>query len=431
MPMRDAAQVACVSKAFVRSWRCHPNLDFHEKTLGLNFNTLVDRIMKNHSCIGVKSLKFHFPKALVSNKGSCRLDGLESLLLSIVKPGIKELSLNLTVDGNYKFPCSLLSDGNGDQLRCLFLACCHFRPTVAFGCLRSLTKLQLTMVHITASELGCLLFGSFALEHLELRYCSEIVRLKIPFLKQLSHLGVVHCNRLRAIESKAPNLSSICFIGDLKVQLLLAKACHIKKLDSSCNNFAFYARTELPSSMPNLEALTINSYSEMVSTPMAPSRFLHLSFLRVALGGLNFDYLSLISFLDASPSLETFILEERKVRLLVFEDLSDLRILPKHHYSKLKVVKIIKFSSAKSVVELTCHILESTPSLKRLTLDTTHGLQRCSVSKSGKCIFMLKDALAEAHRGLLAAQTYIKPKVPSTVELNVLEPCSQCHAVGL
>jgi hypothetical protein len=42
---------------------------------------------------------------------------------------------------------------------------------------------------------------------------------------------------------------------------------------------------------------------------MVPSRFFHLSFLRVALGGLNFDFLSLISFLDASPSLETFVLE--------------------------------------------------------------------------------------------------------------------------
>jgi hypothetical protein len=104
--------------------------------------------------------------------------------------------------------------------------------------------------------------------------------------------------------------------------------------------------------------------------------------------------------------------------------------MPKHRYSKLKVVKIIKFSSAKSVAELTCHILESTPSLELLMLDATHGLPRCSVSKSGKCVFMLKDALAEAHKGLLAAETYIKPKVPSTVELNILEPCSKCHAIG-
>jgi len=39
MPMREAAQVACVSQAFVRSWRCHPNLHFSKETLGLNKNT--------------------------------------------------------------------------------------------------------------------------------------------------------------------------------------------------------------------------------------------------------------------------------------------------------------------------------------------------------------------------------------------------------
>lgn len=129
----------------------------------------------------------------------------------------------------------------------------------------------------------------------------------------------------------------------------------------------------------------------MVNTPMVSSKFLHLKFLRIALGGPNFDYLSLISFLDASPSLETFIFEahrEHKARVSVFEDLSDLRVVLEHHYSKLKIVKIVKFSSAKSVVELTCHILESTPSLECLTLDTTHGLLTCSTNKSGKCVFM-------------------------------------------
>jgi hypothetical protein len=310
MPMRDAAQVACVSKAFARSWRCHPNLDFSKETLGLNkrnnilaaiaisnnpgyatlsdtgrphmlfgdqllnewkyqngeisrdLNTLVDRILRNHICIGVKSLKFCFPSP-VQNKDGCHLNHLETLLSTIVKPGIEELHLLLPIDAKYNFPCSLLSGGTGDQLRCLFLECCHFHPAVGFGCLRSLTILKLTMVNITARQLGRLLFGSFALEQLELRYCNEIVHLKIPCLKKLSHLEVVYCNRLRAIESKAPNLSSVCFEGDLQVQLSLGETWRIKKFKRSCDNFAFYARTELPSRMPNLEALTIRSYSEV------------------------------------------------------------------------------------------------------------------------------------------------------------------------
>jgi len=115
----------------------------------------------------------------------------------------------------------------------------------------------------------------------------------------------------------------------------------------------------------------------------------------------------------------------------VFEDPSDLRKMPENHNDKLKCVRIINFSSAKSLIELTCHILESAMSLECLTLDTTHGAPRCSVTKHGRCWRMTRDEIMEAHRALLAVQTYVKSKVPSTVELNVLEPCSQCHAVAL
>uniref|UniRef100_A0A0A9GCL8 At1g61320/AtMIF1 LRR domain-containing protein n=1 Tax=Arundo donax TaxID=35708 RepID=A0A0A9GCL8_ARUDO len=43
---------------------------------------------------------------------------------------------------------------------------------------------------------------------------------------------------------------------------------------------------------------------------------------------------------------------------------------------------------------------------------------------------MARDMLMEAQRAVLAIRTYIVPKVPSTVKLHVLEPCS-CHAVDL
>ncbi|CAL5055673.1 unnamed protein product [Urochloa decumbens] len=305
MPVRDAAQIACVAQAFVCSWRCHPCLDLSEQTFGngyrkygsaRDFNRKVDHILKNHSGIGVKAFKFNVPS--VYDADSVHLDRLDSWLQIAVKPGIKELRLILTADEN---------------------------------------------------------------------------------------------------------------------------------------NFAFYARTNLPSLMPNLEALSIRSYTEMVNTPMVPSKFLPLKSLSIAVGGLTFDFLSLASFLDASPSLQTFILEifrESKERVSVFEDHSDMRMMPGHHHSKLKHVKIIKFSAAKSLAELTCHILESATSLKCLTLDTTHGMPRCSVNRTGKCSFMLKEAVVEAQKGVLAAQAFIKPKVPPTVEFNVLEPCTWWHDVG-
>lgn len=48
----------------------------------------------------------------------------------------------------------------------------------------------------------------------------------------------------------------------------------------------------------------------MVTTPMAAAKFLHLKHLEIYLVGdisEGYDYFSLISFLDASPVLKTFI----------------------------------------------------------------------------------------------------------------------------
>jgi hypothetical protein len=85
-------------------------------------------------------------------------------------------------------------------------------------------------------------------------------------------------------------------------------------------------------------------------------------------------------------------------------------VIPEHRYSKLKHVKIIAFSAVKSVVELTCQILESATSLKRLTLDITNGMPRCSENETGKCIFMIGDALIKAYKGV---QSWL-PKLASS-----------------
>jgi hypothetical protein len=52
---------------------------------------------------------------------------------------------------------------------------------------------------------------------------------------------------------------------------------------------------------------------QRVNIPMAADKFLNLKCLQIYLGGYgalppSYDYLCLVSFLDASPALETFIL---------------------------------------------------------------------------------------------------------------------------
>jgi hypothetical protein len=102
------------------------------------------------------------------------------------------------------------------------------------------------------------------------------------------------------------------------------------------------------------------------------------------------------------------------------------------HLNSSKSVKIIGFSSAKSLVELTCYVLKNTKSLDCLTLDTTYGDPKCdTVMSGGSCAPMTEGFLMEARRGAVAIRTYIVDKVPSGVKLTVVEHCNRCHAYTL
>lgn len=161
--------------------------------------------------------------------------------------------------------------------------------------------------------------------------------------------------------------------------------------------------------------------SENANTPMLP----HLKNLEIELGSavgfpLSYDIFSLVSFLDASPALESFILRVKQHAMehypVVGDDDECLMRKVGFWHNRLRQVTITGFCSAKSLVELTVHILESTHSLKRLTLDTTCGYDRriygtigkCpNPKKIGQCWPMSKRAVEEAHRALKTAGRHI------------------------
>uniref|UniRef100_A0A0D9Z405 Uncharacterized protein n=1 Tax=Oryza glumipatula TaxID=40148 RepID=A0A0D9Z405_9ORYZ len=158
-----------------------------------------------------------------------------------------------------------------------------------------------------------------------------------------------------------------------------------------------------------------------------------LRYLRITFATWRFswayDYFSLASFLDASPSLETFILciSQKEKHDLTFKDPICLRQIPEHRHDKLKNVKITGFSATRSLVELICHIMENTTSLECLTLDTLCTQLRCSDGNIDVCLPLDQDVIKGVHNSLLAIRTYIEGKIPSTVKFNVREPCSRCH----
>lgn len=221
----------------------------------------------------------------------------------------------------------------------------------------------------------------------------------------------------QVVEIDAPNLCSLHYNGHPLVEISARNSSQLKNVDmwsyyTSAPDILSYARARLPSIAPNVEILLLSSRNENVDTPMLPSKLMNLKELEIGVLAsvealsLSYDVFSLVSFLDASPVLETFILWVDKDAMRQTHIVGDKKQYPRRkpecRYNSLREVAITEFCSVKSLVELTMHILESAPSLQRLTLDTVPYYN--SISKR---LSMSKTALAEATKAADVAARYI------------------------
>ncbi|CAL4992964.1 unnamed protein product [Urochloa decumbens] len=460
LPIEDAVRAACVSHGFLRSWRRYPRLLFNNKTqgykklsmhldqdtraledeqyrldkIGSYFINMINHALENHSGFGMK--------ALILQLFPCRIDAsfLDKWLQIAVKPGIEELALEMSISkkrAEYNFPSLLLSNEiGGATLESLRLISCSFHPTITLGCNKSLTSLYLSFVHISGEELGQFVSNCLVLAQLSITNCNDIVCFKVPsVLHHLNHFQVRKCEMLQVIEISAPKLSSFVY-GDSLIKISLgAEVKRIRMIGSKPNTLC-HARAELPSFMPAVERLVVESSCEKVKTPVLSSKFLHLKYLDISLVDVQRycqDYFCLVSFLDASPALETFVLHVETGCLLrcdsVLKDLDNgqlhLRQMPECLHYNLKNVMITGFSSAKSLIELTSHIVCNASALVCMTLDTARGCGR-RTGKTDKCQHMSKEGIMEAQKALEAANRCIEGIVPSSTNFKALEPCCQC-----
>ncbi|VAI34241.1 unnamed protein product [Triticum turgidum subsp. durum] len=276
LPMQDAARAACLSRSFQSSWKCYPNLTFTNETMcskenlckrttGSNvirdYNNKIDRVLRNHSGAGVKKLRLEY---YVIPCDAEPYHHLTSWLQIAVTPGIEQVHLTLSPkDATFNFPCMLLSETCQGSMQYLHLANLDLHPTFQLG-LRTLRTLHLCNVHITEDELGCLLTHSFALAHLRLQYCHDIIRLEIPcLLQRLRFLEVLECS-LQVLEINAPNIFRLRLL-DFSVQFLLGKSWKMKNLMLNNSCVISYAIDNLPSCAPKVETLTIHSSYEVFS----------------------------------------------------------------------------------------------------------------------------------------------------------------------
>ncbi|VAH07080.1 unnamed protein product [Triticum turgidum subsp. durum] len=394
VPLRDAARAACVSRRFLRSWKCFPNLTFNWKTLGLNMQEgtpydrakkIVDRIyhiLKNHSGIGVKILKLQVHSC--SNVITANLLGI--WLETAVKSGIVELAVDLPQDqsAKYDFPCSVLSCA-ASSIQSLAPSACAFRPTIIIDCFRNLKSLCLKLVLITEEELGCFFSCTISLEKLEVSQCNEITFLKIPsHLQQLCILRVFLCQKLQVVEIYAPKVATFMFCGPpTKISITNPSQLKIMTMDGSFYAGMFHhALTKLHSITSNLHTLVLCSSREVSRHYLRPE--------------------------PTSQKLDV--------------DSWHIRKIPGFRHDKLKKASITGINSSKSLIELTCQILKNSSSLECLVLDTTSGY-----GNSGICGNMDREAVMDALEGVKAIKRHVEGQVPDGVNVEVLKPCDRCH----
>ncbi|GJN13876.1 hypothetical protein PR202_gb00627 [Eleusine coracana subsp. coracana] len=437
------------------------------------------QVLEKHSGSGVKALRL--------NLSTCGKDDVDTGLLdqwlrAFVKPGIAELTVMLPhcYAHEYNFPYSILestsddgeasSSSSSSSIESLYLASCGFHhPTPKghhprrLGCSRSLSKVCLRKVSLNSEELEHFLSRCYALERLDISDCDTITSLKIPrVLKKLSMVRVQMCRALQTIESNAPRISNFHYQGGRSSPLLrfsLGDSLETKELDVHATSMVVdviqYAGSNLPSVAPNLEHSYCQQFMryrplKLKAPVMMLDKFQKLKHLVICLGAsggfcTGYDFVSsLACFLDACPSLETFTLRiedgfawYKKYAIVGKPDDQDSS-QPQHdgtpelHHGglgNLKKATITGFCSAKSLIKLTCHILErATPSLQCLTLDASPGYDRKGFS-GDRCFPMRADALRDAERAIAAVRRFVVPRVPAGVQLKVLGPCDRCHAM--
>ncbi|XBJ20165.1 hypothetical protein VPH35_011027 [Triticum aestivum] len=459
--LQDAARAACVSRGFLHSWRCYSKLILNCNTLGLThmkfeeretyFIDKVDQILENYHRNGVQveTLELDYAAGCMDIKASC----VDRWLEITVKSGVKELDLAAPPSlQNYSFPCSVLSDeAAASSIQSLGLFRSNFHPVSTLGLLTRLTILNLTLVHTTEEGLGHLLSQSFSLEQIDLYQCSGIVCLRIPStMQKLSSLSIIGCGRLKMVEINAPNLRFLLCGRNHGIEtlseILVKDSSQLKDVNYSWILLS-YAHAWLPSIARNVESLALCSPTENVNISSMPSNLLHLKKLDIELSRptmaafcTSYDVFSLLSFIDASPVLDSFILTVEKNALKDDLDMGDEnnkylgRKLERRHVC-LRRVDIMGFCASKSLVELTIHILENAPSLENLILDTIYGYNRCldtfhkctTSTKIIQCSPLSRADLARARRAVKVAGRYIVGRVPSSVQLEILDPCNRCN----
>ncbi|KAF0907461.1 hypothetical protein E2562_017394, partial [Oryza meyeriana var. granulata] len=213
----------------------------------------------------------------------------------------------------YDFPFKLFGATDSPQLQSIRLCSVCLKPPVDFKAFLNLKRLKLEEIDVTNEDMQILISNCNTLEFLGIVGCGMLTRLSTSHpSNRLKHLQVESCQLLEQIKLNF-GLTKLEYMGPLiplapPGPLLLTNVCmKLRRARSSLE----YIFTNLPSTLPRLETLTVQcSELERATLPEKLIKFMHLKHLRLQLRHpvpeRFIDLLDFVCQLEAAPLLEKF-----------------------------------------------------------------------------------------------------------------------------
>jgi hypothetical protein len=446
LPIRDAVVTGGVATRWRHLWKNIPSLCLLPSHINLKgegedpwslskparLAGVVRSVLRHHCGIGVNKFWFGLPLT-----GCCHTAELDQVMEFVAAAGTRHLGFSLAnnycsehAGPHYDFPHWRFTGGH---LQRLFLCCVglNMAPQRNLEGLAQLTDLNLTCVAVDDSGVANILSTCGALITLYLQQCQQLVHVNMSHAR-LRVFDIRKCDNLKSITIQSSTLTQLVYKGH-KIDIKYSHTPAIVKL-----RILFCMENECPldcvgsaGALPNLKQLFLEFPSPLHAATCTQLQGVQHN---RCFGGLNRIVLLLKTpWKEHINSVAYLLVATPSVKELCVEAYSNLPTSPPNSLmiqwperclmKKLQSIIIGGFSGEAELMELIFFLLQRSPALRTLALDTHRRHLRPGKGWNREEAYWNREE-AEDHvrcyyaRGV--ALTNLVPKIPSSVKFTIL-----------